>query len=151
MAALFGDNTTPAFKKDAGGVQSGPSQQGAAAALGALFAPKKKQDQHAKHRKNSKSSAFAEPSKSSDLSASKARRRMTWMNIANCVDHEMYTKLGSVLRAIVDEHDKHEQEINAQSMDELMEILKRKRNLCVEERAYLRRLIERAINREDRR
>eukprot|EP01084_Bolivina_argentea_P260536 440016_1 len=77
---------------------------------------------------------------------SKIHFELNWRHIANCVDKEMYAKLGSAIRSIIDEDKASKQHIiqSTKNVDELMDILKNKRNLGIEERQYLRNLIKRA-------
>ena len=72
---------------------------------------------------------------------------LNWDRICNCIAHEMWPKLASSIRGIVSEE---KNEISAdpfcdeKSMDKIIEILKVKRNLVVEERKYIKALVERA-------
>ena len=68
-----------------------------------------------------------------------------WRNIACCVEHEMYSKLGSVLRSIVSEKGREDEDIDAKAVQSVTEILRTRRKLVVEERAYFGKLVERAL------
>ena len=73
--------------------------------------------------------------------------QMSWMKIASCVDHELYLKLGSVLRSIVRSADAaiDEAHVDEASIQTVMNILKTKRGLPLDERVFLRKLIGRAL------
>ena len=77
--------------------------------------------------------------------------KMSWTKIANCVDHEMYIKLGSTLRAIVKSTKNKitDGDLTDASINKMMEILEKKRKLAIEERQYLHRLIYRAQRADD--
>eukprot|EP01084_Bolivina_argentea_P308635 533733_1 len=85
-----------------------------------------------------------------------AESKITWFNIANCVNHEMYPKLGSAIRAIVNKSDINNgggddakiglYDLESKHIKIMTAILKEKRNLGVEERNYLKKLIERALD-----
>ena len=88
----------------------------------------------------------------------KRESKLSWLNICNAIKHEMYPKLASAIRPIIqdqkqDEHstDDDEEQLKIglydiqQNLDNVIEYLKKKRRLAVEERDYLKRLIERAI------
>ena len=75
---------------------------------------------------------------------------LNWDRICNCIAHEMWPKLASSIRGIVSE-EKNEisadpfcDEKSMESMDKIIEILKVKRNLVIEERTYIKALVERA-------
>eukprot|EP01084_Bolivina_argentea_P010471 19501_1 len=70
-----------------------------------------------------------------------------WMNIANCVQHEMYPKLANIIRATINDTqiDIGLYDLEKKHIDEMIDILKTKRNLAVEERMYLEKLCYRAV------
>ena len=84
--------------------------------------------------------------------------KMSWVNICNCIQHEMYPELASIVRSFINsigheiEEKKHDEQdstiglydIDAKSENILMEFLKSKRNVPIEERDYLSKLIQRA-------
>eukprot|EP01084_Bolivina_argentea_P311452 539095_1 len=71
---------------------------------------------------------------------------INWMNIANCIQHEMYPKLANVVRATIKDTkiDIGLYDLDKKHIDQMIEILKSKRNLAVEERMYLGKLCYRA-------
>jgi len=72
---------------------------------------------------------------------------LNWERICNCIAHEMWPKLASTLRGILNE-EKHEiksENISEESIDKIIEILKGKRNLANEERIYFKALAQRAM------
>ena len=74
----------------------------------------------------------------------------SWSNIANCVKHEMYPKLGSTIQSIVDrDANGLYNVVDDKSTDQMMETLKNDRHLAAEERVYIRKLIQRAMERDD--
>ncbi len=71
---------------------------------------------------------------------------LNWDRICNCIGHEMWPKLASSIRGIVNEQ-KNEiksEDFSEESIEKIIEILKGKRNLAIEERIYLKALTERA-------
>eukprot|EP01084_Bolivina_argentea_P311451 539094_1 len=71
---------------------------------------------------------------------------INWINIANCIQHEMYPKLANVVRATIKDTqiDIGLYDLDKKHIDQMIEILKSKRNLAVEERMYLGKLCYRA-------
>ena len=86
--------------------------------------------------------------------------RISWYNIINCIKHEMYPKIGSAIRPIIyngeikqQDSDSDDDEI-ASKVDlydlsktqevKVIQYLKTKRKLPIEERNYLSNLIQRA-------
>ena len=85
----------------------------------------------------------------------------TWFNICNAIKHEMYPKLASAIRPIISDQnddgksDNHADQNREQlkialhdikgNVNKVIEYLKTKRKLGAEERAYLKRLCQRAI------
>ena len=72
--------------------------------------------------------------------------QQTWTKIASCVSHEMYGKLSSAIKSIVNNHkyDIGLYDIDNKHIDKMIDILKTKRNLGIEERVYLKKLCKRA-------
>ena len=84
--------------------------------------------------------------------------KLSWLNICNAIKHEMYPKLASAIRPIIQDQ-KHDEESSdddedtlniglyeiQQNVKNVIEYLKTKRKLAVEESEYLKRLIQRAI------
>eukprot|EP01084_Bolivina_argentea_P281296 481260_1 len=73
--------------------------------------------------------------------------KLRWTHIANCVNHEMYPKLGSIILAIINDDSSSIEMYNVDNkyIDSMLQMLKNKRNLAVEERTYLKKLCQRAM------
>eukprot|EP01084_Bolivina_argentea_P019827 36867_1 len=71
---------------------------------------------------------------------------MDWGKICNGIRHEMWPKLASAVRAIINnKKTKVEQnDLSNDCIDKVINILKQERHLAVEERQYLRRTLQRA-------
>eukprot|EP01084_Bolivina_argentea_P129488 228693_1 len=75
---------------------------------------------------------------------------MNWHNIILCIKHEMWSKLASVINAMVNDKDEKEEnkidlnDLSDECIDNLLLTLKEERHLPIEERQYLRKLIIRA-------
>ena len=87
----------------------------------------------------------------------KKETKLSWLHICNAIKHEMYPKLASAIRPIIQDQ-KHDEDSSddedtlkiglydiQQNVNKVIEYLKTKRKLAVEERDYLKRLIERAV------
>eukprot|EP01084_Bolivina_argentea_P017319 32348_1 len=72
--------------------------------------------------------------------------QINWIHIANCVAHEMYPKLSSTIRSIINQSDIALFDVDQIHINEMLNILKTKRGLAIEEIIYLRKLCNRAIN-----
>ena len=81
--------------------------------------------------------------------------KMSWSHIINCVKHEMYPKLASTIQSIIDRQNSNQStktkklqtelyDINTTSIRKLLNYLKTKRKLPIEEVKYLTNLIKRA-------
>ena len=78
-----------------------------------------------------------------------ANFKMNWFHISNCIKHEMYPKIASTVISFIDKNQNHHQarqslDLSIKSETKLIEHLKNKRKLAIEERAYLTKLIQRA-------
>eukprot|EP01084_Bolivina_argentea_P102159 183062_1 len=81
------------------------------------------------------------------INTKKRRFEMTWSHITNCVRHEMWPKLSSILQSIVDNHEEIKKEdLKQQNIDAILRELKTKRNLEQDELKYFLNLIKRAKN-----
>ena len=81
----------------------------------------------------------------------------TWFNICNVIKHEMYPKLASAIMAITEDEFKSEAIDHniysisiplysiKENIEEVIQYLKTKRKLAIEERNYLRMFIQRAL------
>ena len=70
---------------------------------------------------------------------------MKWENIINCVSHEMWTKLASTIKSIIDDKENNiniYDEPNIKSINKILNILTTKRNLDKEPADYLKNLID---------
>ena len=79
---------------------------------------------------------------------------LDWDRICNCIGHEMWPKLASSIRAIVNEAKneiKSKDFSEEKNVEKIIDILKNKRNLVIEERTYLKQLIKRAKQWKDAR
>eukprot|EP01084_Bolivina_argentea_P311449 539092_1 len=81
--------------------------------------------------------------------ASRTRKQtrgiINWMHIANCVQHEMYPKLASALRSIINTQQKFNfYDLTEYSAQQMINQLKTQRNVPIEERQYLNALVKRA-------
>ena len=65
---------------------------------------------------------------------------MKWTNICNCIRHEMAPKIASIITFYTNEED----DLTTSSESNLIQQLKHKRKLGIEERAYLIKLIQRS-------
>eukprot|EP01084_Bolivina_argentea_P027417 50972_1 len=85
-----------------------------------------------------------------NTAATKQVIRINWNHIIQCVNHEMWPKLGSIIEAIINNKDKTKHKIiglydlTDQCIDDVVEILKSKRNLAIAERIYFSKLVTRA-------
>lgn len=82
--------------------------------------------------------------------------RMSWIHICEGLKHEMYPKLASAIRQIIQVHDAATDIADSRDLkvglydikaniDKAIDYLKTKRKLAVEERNHLKDFIERAI------
>eukprot|EP01084_Bolivina_argentea_P031631 58542_1 len=74
------------------------------------------------------------------------KKRMDWAKISNCVEYELYPKLASVIKTIVNDNKMNECVITEKTVDFMIQTLKTKRNLAYDELCYLRELIQRAVD-----
>eukprot|EP01084_Bolivina_argentea_P214726 364516_1 len=84
--------------------------------------------------------------KSADHDYKKTEFEMNWSKACNGISHEMWPKLSSAVKAIID-HTKNNielQKIDVPNIDKVINILAEKRFLAVEERTYLRLFLARA-------
>ena len=87
--------------------------------------------------------------------------KISWLNICNAIKHEMYPKLASAIRPIIREQNEDKDNVDddenkntlkiglydiEENVEKVIEYLKTKRKLGVEERDYLKKLIKRAIS-----
>eukprot|EP01084_Bolivina_argentea_P083588 151345_1 len=85
-----------------------------------------------------------------DKNDSSLNFRLNWLHIIECIRHEMWPKLASSIYAIIDNKDEAKHKIidlynlDGDTISDVIEILKSKRHLAIEERDYLRNLIKRA-------
>ncbi len=65
---------------------------------------------------------------------------MNWMKACNGISHELWSKLGSAVKAIINDKDKNidPQKLNEENIETVIKILKEERHLAIEERHYLR-------------
>eukprot|EP01084_Bolivina_argentea_P048723 89731_1 len=72
---------------------------------------------------------------------------MNWMNIANCIQHEMYPKLANVIRATINDKEIGIglYDLGGKHIDKMIEVLQTKRNLALEETNYLNKLCRAAM------
>eukprot|EP01084_Bolivina_argentea_P086492 156345_1 len=75
---------------------------------------------------------------------SKETFKMNWMKICECVSHEMWPKLSSVIKGIIRENNVNIYEINNESITTIFNALK-KRTIQIEPLQYLKALIQRAM------
>ena len=66
--------------------------------------------------------------------------KMKWVNICNCIRHEMYPRIASAIISLIDDND----DLTTYPASYLFEQLETKRKLRLEERNYLIQLIQRA-------
>ena len=83
----------------------------------------------------------------------KTKFKISWINICNCIQHEMYPKVASAVRQFINNHSNHNEDekslidlydLSVESETKLIDFLKTKTKLPLEERTYLRQLIQRA-------
>ena len=82
--------------------------------------------------------------------------KMNWHKICNCIEHEMYPKVASAIRTLINKQNQNDPkkndgetlidqyDLSPKSESKLIESLKTKKKLAIEERTYLQGLIERA-------
>eukprot|EP01084_Bolivina_argentea_P044027 81057_1 len=76
--------------------------------------------------------------------------RMDWWKVCNAISHEMWPILSSTVKAIIDNTDAEKHKIinvyklTDDVIDDVIDILKTQRHLAVEERQYLKQLVQRA-------
>eukprot|EP01084_Bolivina_argentea_P193897 332639_1 len=76
--------------------------------------------------------------------------RMSWYNVCKCVRQEMWPKLANALKSIVNNDDKTTKDkidphdLSNNAIDKIIQNLKSKRHLAIEERKYLKELIARS-------
>eukprot|EP01084_Bolivina_argentea_P010038 18723_1 len=86
------------------------------------------------------------PSDLDDMENAMKNKGLNWMNITNCVNQELYPKLGSAIQSIIT-HDEFKikfYDLSNRWIDKIIDTLKTKRHLDIEERLYLRKLCQRA-------
>ena len=71
---------------------------------------------------------------------------LNWDRICECIGHEMWPKLASSIRGIVNDQKNNikSDDFSDKTVQEIIEILKAKRNLAIEERMYFKALVQRA-------
>eukprot|EP01084_Bolivina_argentea_P128673 227401_1 len=81
----------------------------------------------------------------SRLSIKKINFRMDWQKACNAIKHEMWSKLASSVRAIVNDKNRNidQYDLSVECINKVINILKEERHLAVEEREYLRKLLKR--------
>eukprot|EP01084_Bolivina_argentea_P127048 224768_1 len=70
--------------------------------------------------------------------------KMDWTKICECVAHEMWPKLSSIIKTIISENNINISTINSESINIIVETLKC-RNTAIESIQYLKKLIQRAL------
>ena len=78
--------------------------------------------------------------------------KIIWLNVCNCVQHEMYPKIASTIKSFINHQNDEKQDNEEKSLIDLdidmeaklIKFLKTKRKLPIEERTYLKHLIQRA-------
>eukprot|EP01084_Bolivina_argentea_P019828 36870_1 len=69
--------------------------------------------------------------------------KMSWAKACNAISHEMWPKLASAVKSIVNDKNINEYDINNDCINKVITILKEERHLAVEERQYLCQLLKR--------
>eukprot|EP01084_Bolivina_argentea_P314599 544914_1 len=69
---------------------------------------------------------------------------LDWTQVCNGISHEMWPKLASAVKSIVTDQAINQHDLSVTSIDKVIDILKNKRNLCIEEQEYLRRFLQQA-------
>ncbi len=70
--------------------------------------------------------------------------KMDWLKICECISHEMWPKLSSIVTSIIREKNINNFEINNENIKNIIDALKR-RTIEIEPITYLQELIKRAI------
>eukprot|EP01084_Bolivina_argentea_P289467 497086_1 len=73
--------------------------------------------------------------------------RMNWEKACNAIHHEMFPKLANIIRAIINDKQteiKHD-DLSDDTINKVVDILKTERHLPFEERQYLRKLLLRSV------
>eukprot|EP01084_Bolivina_argentea_P114743 204231_1 len=76
--------------------------------------------------------------------------QMSWNHVSQCVAHEMWPKLASAIKGIVNNADETQHpmidayDLSDKNTDNIINILKSERQLAIEEREYLKKLVKRA-------
>eukprot|EP01084_Bolivina_argentea_P250583 419908_1 len=69
--------------------------------------------------------------------------RTSWMNVANCIKQEMYSKLASFVQSMIQQHNIGIYDLDDRYIETIMMIFE-KRNPSIQEKTYLHKLIQRA-------
>ncbi len=70
---------------------------------------------------------------------------MDWMKICECISHEMWPKLSSIIKSIIREKNIDNYQINNENIKNIIDSL-RTRTIQIEPIQYLQKLIKRAID-----
>ena len=68
---------------------------------------------------------------------------MDWMKICNAIQHEVYPKVSSVVKSIINKNNINKMDLSPNTVNTVIEKLKSK-NIATEPREYIKKLIERA-------